>query len=111
MTSAKRMGVRSGTRIARGVCALKAKRRPERVEKARHLLAGRAWGSGRAWLPAEVVVPDVVVPDVVVVMSLIPFSGGGQPAPGQTQVHVIEGRRPGRGLLHACSEVSDRVDN
>src|SRR4051812_10124579 len=103
MTSANRIGVRSGTMISRGVWALNANRRRTRVNHAPARFARSTFGSVRTFSSR--------VGAVMVVMILSFRTSGRDAAAGEAQVHVVERGRPGRGRAHGGAEIGGSVDD
>src|SRR5437588_6186649 len=85
ITTLKRIGVRSGTTISRGVRADRAKRRRVRVAN------GPARERGARWRSGTVAGGRVVM----AVIGLLVERSGGETVARQPQVHVVE-RRPAR---------------
>src|SRR5438045_9503286 len=108
MTSANRIGVNSGTRISRGVCALSAKRRRDNVAKAPK--ADTAVDG--LWLRERTTVGTVVVTAVIVLSPSFEVSrtSRGETDASELEVDVVERRCPRREGRHRDTGGGHGVD-
>src|SRR5437762_10664789 len=97
MTTANRTGVSSGTKISRGVWAVKENRRPESVARAR-----------RVRDPVEGSPPRGTVMDSTAMDLSFQMSGGfGEAIAGEPQIDVVERGGPGTDGCVAQAQVQD----